>query len=130
MSKIKLDSPFVSYDFDPEEEMSAKILGELNRQMIQNLLFKVTMERVNLEWLPENEKREAVLTGKIEVLREILDEHDQAVNLQSAAHRYARHPTTTSQGMPIHDIFPHPGIRAPGGEIVRPESSSNPSDSE
>lgn len=129
MSQIKLDSPFVSYELTEEESHQSKILGDLNKQMIQNLLFEATMEKVNLEWLPQNEAREKVLVGKIEILRFILDNHDIASTEAATQMRTSGHPTMMQEGVPIHQIFPRAptqGIRLPTGEIVRPnEPDSN-----
>ena len=124
MASINLDSPFIHYEFTESEVRPADMLGELNRMRLQNYLYEATMEKLELERTDDTRDRAIVLTGKIEVLREILRNHDIAT-AETNAELMQGHPTTMHEGVPIHKNFPNPGIRMPDGTIVRPEPSGS-----
>lgn len=107
MSKVNFDSPFVSYEFDsPDEQLHSQILGDLNKQMIQNLLFQAAMEKIELVRTPETVQREAELQGVMNTLRSLL-ENSKAAELQVAQkihEELGTHPTGKVTG--LHQVFP------------------------
>lgn len=107
MSKINFDSPFVSYVFEsPDEQLQSQILGDLNKQMIQNLLFDAVMTKVGLVRTPETNQEEAELQGRIAILRSLLDNSKAAEEQmqEKIMEEMGRHPTGPVTH--LHQVFP------------------------
>lgn len=118
MGTINQDSPFVSYNLSESEILQGQILGDLNRQVIQNLLFQVVMEKINIPRTPETVQLEAELAGKVVILQSILDNHRAAVAQMS-------HQEPKSEPEPNPDlsgIFPR--ARMSNGDISFPSDNS------
>lgn len=76
MSQI-IPSSFTRYNLTEGEYQQAVQLTTLQKQHLQNLLADVAEEKINLTFDPTNPlsfaQQEADLTGKISILRHILD---------------------------------------------------------
>ena len=114
MGTINTDSPFIHYDLSPEELRQGQVLGDLNKQVLQNMLFQVVMEKLNLPILAENTQREAELAGQMRMLQSILDNHNLAIQTPIEQHE------PEPQDVNLHGIFPH--TRRYAGDISFPDA--------
>lgn len=114
MGTINTDSPFIHYVLSEEEARQGQVLGDLNKQVLQNMLFQVVMEKLNIPRTPEYVQREAELAGQMSILQSILDNHAHASQVHAA-------PTAPeSQDVNLHGIFPH--TRRYAGDISFPDA--------
>lgn len=72
-----ITNSFAKYDLTPAEYKSSVMLTNLQKVGIQNLISDVAEEKINLTYDPLNPvqfaQQEADLTGKLTILRHILD---------------------------------------------------------
>lgn len=118
MGTINQDSPFISYNLSEQEILQGQILGDLNKQVLQNLLFMAVMEKINIPRTPETLQLEAELAGRIGILQAILDNHRAAIaQLHSPEQQVAPEPNPDISG-----IFPR--ARMSSGGISFPSDNS------
>lgn len=98
---------FTSYNLTPQELMAGQMLTVAQVMNIQNYLSQVAIRKLNLKYDPLNPvafaQQEAEMQGQITVLRQLLQESEDAINEYNRSGNARKEPPQENRAS---EIFP------------------------